>query len=87
MMLEEIIAARLQAALKLESCEVIDESALHAGHVGAKPEGNTHFRIKITSAELSAQTRIAAHKQIYALLTDLMNHPIHALAIEIKRSG
>ena len=25
--------------------ELIDESHLHSGHVGARPEGETHFRL------------------------------------------
>jgi BolA protein len=82
-MIRDIIETRLREALAPTSCEVIDESALHAGHAGAKPGGETHFRLKITSSKLAGLSRVAAHQQIYGLLKDLMNNPIHALAIEI----
>ena len=33
--------------------ELIDESHLHSGHVGARPEGETHFRLCVSSPKLS----------------------------------
>ena len=85
-MISDIIETRLREALNPEYCKVIDESHLHAGHAGAKPSGETHFHIKISSAAFAGLTRIKAHQKIYALLADLMNNPIHALAIEITQS-
>ena len=82
-MIRDIIETRLREALVPQSCEVIDESALHAGHAGAKPGGETHFRLKIASSQLAGVSRVAAHQKIYTLLADFMNNPIHALAIEI----
>lgn len=84
-MVKNEIALRLKKALSPSSLEVIDESLEHAGHAGARLGGETHFRIRICSLELSGLRRVAAHQKIYALLSDLMNNPIHALAIEIIR--
>ncbi len=78
------IEKRLQEALEPSHLEVMDESHLHAGHVGAKPTGNTHFRLKITSAKFSDIKPIARHQLVYQILSDLMNNPIHALAMELK---
>ena len=41
----ERIERKLTDALTPESLEVVDESALHAGHAGARPGGQTHFRV------------------------------------------
>ena len=82
-MIKDVIEARLKEALRPEYCEIIDESALHAGHAGAKPGGETHFRVKIASPALAGLSRVAAHQRIYTLVGELMNNPVHALAIEI----
>ena len=38
-----LIEQKLQQALSPLSLAVIDESNQHAGHVGARPGGETHF--------------------------------------------
>lgn len=78
------IEKRLKEALEPSQIEVIDESHLHAGHVGAKPTGNTHFRLKITSKKFNDLKPVARHQLVYKILSDLMNNPIHALAMELK---
>lgn len=73
-------------ALSPDYLEVINNSANHAGHAGAKAEGDfvgqTHFIIRIRF-RTPMMTRVAAHRLIYQAVGDLMNHPIHALQIEI----
>ena len=45
------ITARLTEALSPSQLEVIDESAEHAGHVGANAEGfGSHVRVRIASS-------------------------------------
>ena len=78
------IEKRLREALDPTHIEVMDESHLHAGHVGAKPTGNTHFRLKITSAKFQDLKPVARHQLVYSILSDMMNNPIHALAMELK---
>ena len=78
------IENRLRAALEPTQLEVIDESHLHAGHVGARPTGNTHFRLKITSPKFNDLKPVARHQLVYSILSDLMNNSIHALAMELK---
>lgn len=84
--MKHTIEKRLQEALQPIQIEVIDESHLHAGHVGAKPTGNTHFRLKITSKKFNDLKPVARHQLVYSTLSDLMNNPIHALAMELKGS-
>jgi len=75
------IRTRLETALAPEKLEVIDESHLHVGHAGAR-DGRGHFRIRIGSARFAGKSRLARHRMIYDALNDMMDHDIHALAIE-----
>ena len=61
---------------------VIDESALHSGHVGARPEGETHFRIEIVSERFEGLTLVARQRLVYDALRDDMGTDIHALALK-----
>lgn len=80
-----LITERLTLALKPSFLEVIDESALHAGHAGAK-DGRGHFAITIKSAAFDNQSRVHCHRLIYTALGDLMQTDIHALGITIEAS-
>jgi BolA family transcriptional regulator, general stress-responsive regulator len=63
---------------------VEDESHQHAGHSGARPGGETHYRVMITSESFTGQTRVAMHRQINALLQNEFDTGLHALAIEAR---
>ena len=80
MSVESEIRARL-AALAPIALELLDESAQHAGHAGASPGGNTHWRLSITSNSFIGKGRVARHRLVYEALGELMHNPIHALAI------
>ena len=75
---------RRLAALEPERLELIDESAGHAGHAGARPGGNTHWRLLIVSPAFAGKNTVARHRMIYEALGDLMQDPIHALAISAR---
>ena len=77
------IRSRLQA-LQPTSLELVDESAQHAGHAGAQPGGNTHWRLTIVSPRFAGQPTVARHRMIYQALGELMQNPIHALAITAR---
>ena len=80
------IRGRLRA-LAPDRLELIDESAKHIGHAGARPEGNTHWKLTIVSAAFAGKPVVARHRLVYEALGDLMQHPIHALAITAKAPG
>jgi BolA protein len=72
------------AALEPVSLELVDESAAHAGHAGAAPGGQTHWRLSIVSPRFAGQPTVARHRMVYQALGELMQHPIHALAITAR---
>jgi BolA protein len=67
--------------------ELLDESAKHAGHAGAAPGGNTHWNLTIVSAAFAGKPTVARHRMIYQALGELMQNPIHALAIRAHAPG
>ena len=71
-------------ALQPELLEITDDSAAHAGHAGAAPGGNTHWRVTIVSRFFQGKPTIARHRMVYAALGELMNNPIHALQIRAR---
>ena len=44
--------------------EVIDESHLHAGHAGARPEGQTHYRVKMSAQAFADLSRVERHRLV-----------------------
>jgi BolA protein len=78
------LAQRLQERLQPQTLEVLDESAAHAGHVGANDSGQgTHFRVRIGSQAFNALSRVARHRLVYDALQDFIDQGVHALAIEV----
>jgi BolA protein len=71
---------RRLAALAPERLELEDESARHAGHAGAAPGGNTHWRLTIVAQAFAGKLPLERHRMVYAALGDLMHNPIHAIA-------
>lgn len=83
MSVAEEIRRRL-ASLEPVQLDLIDESAQHAGHTGARPGGNTHWRLAIVSPVFAGKSTVARHRMIYEALGGLMQDPIHALAISAR---
>jgi BolA protein len=78
------IEAQLRARLSPAYLEVIDESALHAGHAGANAQGfGSHFRVRISSPLFAGKSRVARHRLVYDALQNFIDQGLHALAIEI----
>jgi len=78
---------RRLATLAPQRLELTDESARHEGHAGARPGGNTHWRLTIASPVFAGKPMVARHRMVYNALGDLMKDPIHALAITARAPG
>lgn len=72
------------AALDPVQVDLVDESSQHAGHAGYRPGGGTHWRLTIVSACFAGQPTVARHRMVYQALGELMQNPIHALAITAR---
>jgi BolA protein len=78
--LDESIRQRL-ATLEPVSLDLVDESSQHAGHSGWREGGVTHWRLAIVSPRFAGQSAVARHRMVYQAIGELMQNPIHALAI------
>lgn len=76
-----LIEERLRAALDPEDFEIVDDSAAHAGHAGAR-SGGGHFNVFIVSRAFSGKTPLQRHRLVYDALANLMHKDIHALSIK-----
>ena len=78
--------SRIRAALEKELAptrlEIIDDSARHAGHAGAREGG--HFRVRVTSEAFRGKSTIQRHRLVFAAVADLMKTDIHALNIDAR---
>ena len=81
MTVRDDIARKLREAFLPSRLEVIDESHLHAGHVGSRPEGETHFRVEIEAGAFQGMSRVARQKAVYSVLAEELAGPVHALSI------
>jgi BolA protein len=80
------IRTLLETAFAPLALEVVDDSARHAGHAGAR-DGRGHFNVSIVSDAFAGQSPIARHRAVYAALGDLMTTDIHALSIRARTPG
>ncbi|MFT3728790.1 MAG: BolA family protein [Terricaulis sp.] len=81
-------AERMQSALAAHftptSLSLVDESSLHAGHAGARPGGETHYRLRIVSDAFAGLSRVARQRLVYDLVREEFDTGLHALALELK---
>ena len=81
------IRGRLTEAFSPTELQVIDESDGHKGHAGARPEGETHFRVRIVAEAFRGRARIETHRMINAALASELTGGVHALAIHAAAPG
>ena len=79
------IRKKLTTAFAPTALEVVDESHRHAGHAGATradgSRGETHFHVRIVSAEFDGLTRVERQRRIHAALAQELKGPVHALSL------
>ena len=78
-------AARLEDLLRHafnpDLLEIRDESARHAGHAGSRPEGETHFHIRISSQAFVGKSRVEQHRLVNQVLANEFASGLHALSL------
>lgn len=80
-----MVAARLRQKLEFAfqpaELSIVDESARHAGHSGARAGGQSHFRIRIISAGFAGLSRVERQRRVYDAVADEIAAGLHALAL------
>jgi BolA family transcriptional regulator, general stress-responsive regulator len=61
--------------------DIIDESHRHAGHAGARAEGETHFDVTIVAAGFAGLNRVARQRLVYQTLAEELATRVHALSL------
>lgn len=80
----EEIRTALESKFQPTSLEVINESAMHAGHMGDDGSGESHFRVVIAATAFADMTRIGRHRAIHDALGKDLIARIHALALDVS---
>jgi BolA protein len=75
------IRRKLAERLAPVRLEIIDESYRHAGHAGARPEGETHFAVTVVSDAFTGLGRVARQRLVYQILADELATRVHALTL------
>jgi BolA family transcriptional regulator, general stress-responsive regulator len=75
---------KLEAALAPSMLEIDDDSAKHAGHVGARAGGESHFNVRIVSVAFAGKSRVDRQRLVHGILAEELAGPVHALALSLK---
>jgi BolA protein len=67
--------------------DIVDESHRHAGHAGARPEGETHFKVTIVSGSFGGLNRVARQRLVYDALAEELATRVHALSLTTLAPG
>lgn len=76
------IREKLTQALTPARLDVVDESDRHKGHAGARPGGETHFRVTVVSEAFDGKSRIERHMLVNEALAAELEGPVHMLSIK-----
>jgi BolA protein len=83
--MKSVIHNKLKEQLNPNQIDVEDNSHLHVGHAGARPGGDSHFKVSIKSQEFEGKSLIQCHRIINSILAEELKQAIHALEIKIIR--
>ncbi len=78
------MSALLEAQFAPQVCVIEDQSSQHAGHAGARPGGETHYRLALVSAAFEGLTRVARQRLVYHALREEFDTGLHALSLDLK---
>jgi BolA family transcriptional regulator, general stress-responsive regulator len=76
------LRAALERALAPSALEIIDDSARHAGHAGAR--GGGHFKVTLVSEAFRGRSALERHRLVYAAVAPLLAGAVHALNITAR---
>jgi BolA protein len=82
MRMADRISASIAAALDQARVVVIDDSARHHGHAGAREGGESHFKVEVVSPAFAGKTRVARQRLVYQALAGEFAAGVHALEVK-----
>jgi BolA family transcriptional regulator, general stress-responsive regulator len=77
----ETIRSKLTDRFAPTRLVIVDESHRHAGHAGARPEGETHFAVTIVAPAFAGLNRVARQRLVYETLAGELATRVHALSL------
>lgn len=77
------IRTALEATFAPAQVSVTDDSHRHAGHGGARPEGETHFSVAVIAPAFAGMSRVARSRAVHAALAAEFAGGLHALALRL----
>ena len=83
----EAIHDKLTAAFSPTRLDIEDDSARHAGHVGASASGESHFNVVIQAQAFEGAPRVARQRMVYQTLAEELAGPLHALSVKALAPG
>lgn len=83
----ERIEAALRAKFATAAVTVVDESAEHAGHTGASPSGETHYKVTMETGSFIGLSRVARARVVHEALAAEFSTGLHALALSLRAPG
>jgi BolA protein len=80
----DTIRRKLVARFAPIRLDIVDESHRHAGHAGARPEGETHFAVAIVASAFAGKSRVERQRLVYETLAEELRTHVHALSLDVK---
>ncbi len=79
----ERIRRALHSAFPAADVQVVDDSHRHAGHAGARPEGETHYAVRVVSPAFAGLNRVSRSRAAHAALEAEFGAGMHALSLRL----
>lgn len=83
----ERIRRALLDAFPASAVEVVDDSHRHAGHAGARPEGETHYSVRVVSPAFAGLNRVGRSRAVHTALGAEFGTGLHALSLRLLAPG
>ncbi len=80
---QNLVYSLLQQKFNPQQLTIVDESAAHVGHEGAK-SGASHFAVTIVAAQFSGVSLLKRHQLVLNELKDLIPQELHAVRVNAR---
>jgi BolA protein len=64
--------------------EIVDDSASHAGHAGARAGGQTHFNVMMVADGFTGVSRVRRARLVHEVLAAEFAEGLHALSLVLR---